>query len=196
MLSDPKAVFRKYITDRISLSDQEWAIIEPAWAVKKLRKHQYLLQEGEKWLHHGFVCEGCLRRYRLNSRGIEHIIQFSIENNWAGDRESLMEGTPTKYNIDAVEDTTLLIIHNNDFEMISRRIPAFHEMINTILQQRLNASQERIHTAISFTAEEKYRHLIETSPNLINRLPRHMLASYLGITPETLSRIRKQIAEK
>jgi CRP-like cAMP-binding protein len=196
MLSDPKAVLRKYITDRITLSDQEWAIIEKPWVVKKLRKHQYLMQEGEKWNHHGFVCEGCLRRYRLNSRGFEHIIQFSIENHWAGDRESLMEGTPTKYNIDAIEDTTLLIIHNNDFELISKRIPAFHEMINTILQQRLNASQERIHAALSFTAEEKYLHFIETSPYLINRIPRHMLASYLGITPETLSRIRKQIAEK
>src|SRR5262245_61867317 len=138
MLADPKAVLKKYITEKISLTDQEWAIIAAPWAVKKLRKHQYLLQEGEKWVHHGFVCEGCLRRYRLNSRGHEHIIQFSIENHWAGDRESLMEGTPTKYNIDAIEDTTLLIIHNNDFETICRSVPAFHEMINTILQQRLN----------------------------------------------------------
>ena len=188
-------LYQKF-SERIQLTEEEKEICASFFIPKKLRKRQYLLQEGEKWIHHGFVCEGCLRRYRLNSRGIEHIIQFSIENHWAGDRESLMEGTPTKYNIDAIEDTTLLIIHNNDFEMISKRIPAFHEMINNILQQRLNASQERIHAALSFTAEEKYLHFIETSPNLVNRVPRHMLASYLGIAPETLSRIRKQITEK
>jgi len=186
-------VFRKYIIERMTLSEEEWAIIEPLLTVRKLRKHQYLLQAGELWRYHGFVCEGCLRRYRVDSRGAEHILQFSAESNWAGDRESLMEDIPTKYNIDAIEDSTVLMIQRDDFDKVCRRIPAFNDMINTVLQRSLNASQDRIHASISFTAEEKYQYFIDTFPHLVNRVPRHMLASFLGIAPETLSRIRKQM---
>lgn len=189
-------IFKKYITEKVPLSGEEWAIIESVATIKKLRRHQYLLQEGDIWRCHAFVCEGCLRTYRTDDRGIEHIHQFSIENWWAGDKESLMNGTPSKYNIDAIEDTVVLIIRKDDFEMLCHKIPAFNELVHRILVRSLNASRERIHNAISLTAEEKYLNFIQSSPNLANRVPRHMLASYLGITPETLSRIKKQLVKK
>jgi len=189
-------VFKKYITDKVVLSETEWSQIEAVCSLKKLRKHQFLLQEGDIWRTHAFICQGCLRRYGIDDNGIEHTIQFSIENWWAGDRESLMSGTPSKYNIDAIEDSTVVLIKNNEFETLCKLIPAFNDLINNILFKSLNASQERIHASISLSAEEKYLHFIKNSPDIAARIPRHMMASYLGITPETLSRIRKQVTNK
>ncbi|MRG44625.1 cyclic nucleotide-binding domain-containing protein [Chitinophaga sp. SYP-B3965] len=185
-------VFKKYL----HLSETDWDIIAPVCTMKKLRKQQYLLQEGDVWRYHAFVCKGCLRRYRIDDKGDEHIIQFSIENWWAGDRESLLNNTPSKYNIDAIEDTEVVLIRNDDFNMLCQKLPAFNDFINNILNRSFNASQQRIDAAISLNAEEKYLHFIETFPHLANRVPRHMLASYLGITPETLSRIKNQVAKK
>ncbi|MEI9910246.1 MAG: Crp/Fnr family transcriptional regulator [Bacteroidota bacterium] len=188
--------FKKYISEKTVLSDRDWAIIKPLCIIKKLRKQQYLLQEGEIWKYHAFVCEGCLRRYSIDEKGIEHIIQFVIENWWAGDRESLANETPSRYNIDAIENSAVLLIRKDNFDIICKKIPEFNELMNTILQRSLNASQLRIEAAISFTAEEKYLHFIKSFPNIANRVPRRMLASYLSITPETLSKIKNQITKK
>jgi len=188
-------VFKKYLAEKMILSDADWAVIEPVCIIKKLKKHQFLLQEGDVWRYHAFVCKGCLRRYSIDAKGIEHIIQFSIENWWAGDRESLMNKTPSKYNIDAVEDSIILVIRNEDFDRLYQQLPAFNTMVNQILFRSFNASQERINATISMTAEEKYLYFINTFPALANRIPRHMVASYLGITPETLSRVKSNLSK-
>lgn len=189
-------VFKKYLAEKMDLSDNDWAVIEPVCIIKKLKKHQFLLQEGDVWRYHAFVCKGCLRRYSIDAKGIEHIIQFSIENWWAGDRDSLMNKTPSKYNIDAVEDTIVLVIRNEDFDRLCQQLPAFNNLINQILFRSFNASQERINATISLTAEEKYLHFIQKFPALANRIPRLMIASYLGITPETLSRVKSNLSKK
>lgn len=190
------AVFKKYISEKITISDEDWIWIESLCTIKKLRKQQYLLQEGDVWRYHAFVCAGCMRRYSVDDKGLEHIIQFNTENWWTGDRISLMDGTPSKYNIDAIENSVVLLIAGEDFDLICKKIPVFNDLINNILQRSLNASQERIHAAISLTAEEKYLNFLKSFPNLSNRIPRYMLASYLGITPETLSRIRNVVSKK
>lgn len=190
------AIFKKYISEKGELSEEDWAFIEPLCLIKKIRKQQYLLQEGDVWHYHAFVCEGLLRRYSVDDKGIEHVIQFCPENWWAGDRMSLMDGTPSRYNIDAIENSVVLLIEKRNFELICQKIPAFNNLINMILQRSLNAAQERIHVVISLSAEEKYLDFLNTFPNLANRVPRYMLASFLGITPETLSRIRNLVANK
>jgi CRP-like cAMP-binding protein len=188
-------VFKQYLAEKMTLTEADWAVIEPVCIIKKLKKHQFLLQEGDVWRYHAFVCKGVLRRYSIDAKGIEHIIQFSSENWWAGDRDSLMNKTPSKYNIDAVEDSIILVIRNEDFDRLYQQLPAFNTMVNQILFRSFNASQERINATISMTAEEKYLNFINTFPALANRIPRHMVASYLGITPETLSRVKSNLSK-
>lgn len=189
-------VFKKYVSDKITLTAEEWLLIEKVSIIKKLRKHQYLLQEGDVWRYNAFVCEGCLRRYRVDDKGNEHISYFSIENWWTGDRESLLSGEPAKSNIDAIEDSVVLLIAKENFQMLKNQIPVFRDFINELLDKSFSVSQNRIHAFISQTAEEKYLDFIKKYPQIANRIPQHMLASYLGVSAETLSRVRKQSAKK
>jgi len=189
-------VFRNYLTSKISLTEEELKMIEIASVFKKLRKRQYLLQEGDVWKMNAFVCQGCMRTYRVDDKGAEHILNFAVENWWTGDRESLMTGNPAKSNIDALEDSVVLLIEKEKLENLSVQIPALNNFLNSILQKSFNVSQNRIIANISYTAEEKYLNFIETRPEIANRVPQHMIASYLGISPETLSRVRTQMAKK
>jgi len=190
------SIFEAYLQQKITLTPAELEHIKSLSFIKKLRKKQYLLQEGDVWKYHAFITTGCLRTYTVDEKGLEHIISFAIENWWAGDKESLLTGEPSKFNIDAVEDSEVLLFTNSNFELICREIPAFNNMVNAILQKSFIASQNRINAAISYTAEEKYLNFIHKYPGFATRIPQSMIASYLGITPETLSRVRNQSTKK
>lgn len=189
-------IFSKYLTDKIELTEPELSRISSVSVIKKLRRKQYLLQEGDVWRHYAFVCQGCLRTYRLDENGNEHILKFSIENWWAGDRESLLTGRPSQCFIDALEESVVIMITKENFDKLCQEIPAFNNLVNELLNRTYIASQQRIHANITYTSEEKYRNFIEKYPDITSRVPLHMIASYLGISPETLSRIRTQFAKK
>ncbi|KGO86662.1 cyclic nucleotide-binding protein [Flavobacterium rivuli WB 3.3-2 = DSM 21788] len=189
-------VFQNYLNNKISLTDEEADLIKSVTIIKKLRKKQYLLQQGDVWGYNAFITQGCLRTYSVDEKGMEHVLSFAVENWWIGDRESLLSGEPSRFNIDAIEDSEVAIIRKVDFDRLCREIPAFNDMVNLILQKSFVASQNRIHSAISFTAEEKYLNFIQKYAGFALRIPQNMIASYLGITPETLSRIRNQSAKK
>jgi len=188
--------FQKYLKDKIPLSDEESGMIQAVSVIKKLRKNQYLLQEGDIWRFNAFVCQGCLRTYSVDDKGNEHIINFAQEGWWIGDRESLATGNPSKYNIDAVEESIVLLINKDNFTILMKNIPQFAELVIQIIERSFVASQERINANISGDAEKKYQYFMGKYPRLALRIPQHMIASYLGITPETLSRVRKNYQKK
>jgi CRP-like cAMP-binding protein len=189
-------VFRKYVEGRILLTEEQYGRLQSLCIIKKLRKKQYLLQEGDAWKYHAFITKGCMRTYSIDEKGLEYIIYFGIENWWIGDKESLMFNQPSKYNIDAVEDSEVVLFTDPNFNLACKEIPAFNDMINNILQRSFANSQSRIQAAISYTAEEKYLNFLNKYPGFATRIPQNMIASYLGITPETLSRVRNITAKK
>lgn len=188
--------FRKYLEDKIALTDQDFELIESVSSFKKLRKRQYLLQEGDVCRFNAFVCSGFLRYYYVDKKGQEHIMQFAPENYWTGDRESMDSGLPSKYNVDAIEDSEVLLLKKEDFELIRKTVPAFDDFVNRTLKRNVLVLQERIHVSLSLSAEEKYSNFISKYPSISNRIPLHMIASYLGVSPETLSRVRSQATKK
>lgn len=188
--------FQQYLDQKISLTDSEKELIHSVSILKKLRKKQYLLQEGDVWKYHAFITKGCMRTYAVDDKGIEHIIYFGIENWWIGDRESLLNQTPSRLNIDAIEDAEVVLFTDPNFQMLCTTIPAFRDMIHAIISKSLSVNQNRVLSGISKTAEEKYVDFIQKYADFAIRLPQAMIASYLGIKPETLSRIRNTIAKK
>ena len=183
-------VFKAYVLKHAQVSDDEFALIEAASRIKKLRKKQYLLQEGDVSRDHCFILGGLLRTYSVDDKGNEHIIRFATKDWWISDRESLLTGLPSKFNIDAIEDSTVLLWSAAQMEEIMDKLPGFNKMINGILNKSFITSQNRIHEAISSTAEEKYNNFVTRYPDFALRVPQSMIASYLGVAPETLSRLR------
>ena len=163
---------------------------------KKIRKRQYFLQEGEVCKYMAFIVKGAMRQYSVDDKGVEHIFRLSIENWWAGDRESNINLTPQVYNIDAWEDTEFLQVTRADFLSQLSSIPAINELIRNLDERFAIATQKRLNAQISLTAEKRYSELANSYPEFLQRFPQHIVASYLGITKETLSRIRKQPVKK
>jgi len=178
--------------NKTPLSSEEEALIMATFQPKKLRKKQYFLQEGDVCKYAGFVVKGAMRQYSVDDKGIEHIVHLFIENYWANDRESSTMLTPSKYNIDAWEDTEMLVITRAEMLDLMDKIPALVQMIRLMDERNAIANQRRLSSTISNTAEKRYEEFAENHPQFIQRFPQHIIASYLGITKETLSRIRKQ----
>lgn len=194
----PYEALRKYINSYAGteLSDDEFEQISAAFLPRKYRRKQYLLQAGEVCKYIAFVLQGAFRQYSVDDKGIEHIIFLGIENWWVGDRESFIMLTPSAFNIDAVEDSEVLLITSENMQHLTASVPAMARMISRLDQRNFIASQKRIHASLSLTAEERYLDLLEHNPVFLQRFPQNMIASFLGITPETLSRIRKKALQK
>jgi len=188
--------FINYLKDKIDLSNDEIDLIRAVATLKKLRRHQYLLQEGEIWRYNAFVASGFLRAFSVDDKGQEHILNFAPENHWTGDRESLVNHTPSHLNIDAIEDSEVVLITKENFDRICIQIPQLNDLVNAILHKSFLTSQRRIHDIISLSAEDKYRSFLEKFPAIAQRVPQHMIASYIGVTPETLTRIRRKSAKE
>lgn len=189
-------LFLKSLTDKAPFTPEELELVKTQLKPKKLRKKQYLLQEGDPCNFVAFVEKGVLRSYTINEKGTEHIIQFALEGWTISDMYSFLTGEPARYTIDAIEDAELVLISKTAQEELLRQLPKYETYMRLQLTGAYIAMQRRLTSIISSTLEERYAAFMTQYPNIAQRVPQHMIASYMGLTPETLSRVRKKIALK
>lgn len=177
------------------LTEEEKAVFKSVLIPSRLRKRQYFLQAGDECKNFAFIIKGAMRRYTVDEKGVEHIDMLAIEDWWMGDRESYALSTPSIYNIEAFEATEMLTLNRPD-SLILRAIPAWCEMLHQLDENNNVANQKRIASSISLSAEKRYIDYAARYPKFILRFPQHFIASYLGITKDTLSRIKRNLLLK
>ena len=189
-------LLKKHINNRVPLTDEEFNICTKFFITKKLKKHQFLLNEGDVCKYLAFVNSGCLRQYSIDNKGIEHIIQFAIEDWWISDPHSFLTGLPATYNIDALQDSEVLLIEKSTRDKLLDACPKMERFFRLLIEANHVASHQRISDSLSASAEERYLKFIKSYPKLFEQVPQSHIASYLGITPQSLSRIRKELSQK
>jgi len=189
-------LLRSHIEKRVSLTDEEFDSISKFFIPKRLKKKQFLLNEGEVCRHGGFVNYGCLRQYTIDNKGAEHIIQFAIEDWWVSDLHSFLSGKPSTDKIDALEDSEVLLLEKSARDELLDSYPKMEKFFRILIEANHVATNQRIADSLSTTAEERYLKFIKTYPKLFEQISQIHIASYLGITPQSLSRIRKELSHK
>ncbi len=181
------------ISRHISLTNEEIDFFTSLLKSKTLANGEFLLREGEICKYETFVTSGCLKTYYLDENGFEHIIDFSIEEWWADDLYSLLTQTPSKSNIKAIEDTEILQISKTDLELLYQKVPGFERFFRILFQNAYITQREQINQALSASAEERYLLFIKKKPYAEERFSQKDIASYLGVTPQFFSSLKKKL---
>ena len=189
-------LLKVHIEKRVHLTDEEFRRCTTFFTSRKIRKRQFLLHEGEICKSLAFVTGGCLRNYTIDAKGEEHIIQFAISDWWISDFCSFLAGTPSTTNIDALQDSDLLLLERGARERMFEAIPATERFFRLLQEANYIATHKRINDALSASAEEQYLTFLKTYPAVAEQIPQNQIASYLGITPQSLSRIRKELLQR
>lgn len=187
---------KTYLQKSIALTDEQFDSVAKDLKVKKFDKNEILLSKGEISTKTYFVTDGLLRSYSIDSKGKTHIIQFAPELWWMSERNGVLFNEASEFFIDAIEPTEAIIISKDFMVNAAQLVPCFGDLNNKMLNNAIRFMQKRINMLLSATAEERYLDFIKLYPNLTLRVPQWMIASYLGITPESLSRVRKDLAHK
>ena len=181
------------ISRHISLTNEEIDLFTSLLKSKSLANGEFLLREGEICKYESFVTRGCLKTYYQDEAGLEHIIDFSIEEWWADDLYSLLTQTPSKSNIKAIEDTEILQISKTDLELLYQKVPRFERFFRILFQNAYITQREQINQALSASAEERYLLFIKKKPYAETRFSQKDIASYLGVTPQFFSSLKKKL---
>jgi len=187
---------KAYLQKKVAITDEQFALISDKLKVKHFEKHEMILMQGDISAHGYFVVEGLLRSYSIDSKGKAHVIQFAPEQWWLSERNGMLYNEASDFFIDAIEDTYAIVVPSDFILQAANVVPCMSDFNHTILNNAIRFMQKRINMLLSATAEERYLDFIKLYPNLTLRVPQWMIASYLGITPESLSRVRKDLAHK
>lgn len=185
-----------YLHEKGQLTPEDLELVTQAAVPKRVRKQQYLLEEGEVSDFLGFVVKGSFRLFRIGADQEEHIMRFAIENWWISDFISFMSGQPSNCYIEALEDSELIRFSKEKWNELLAASPNFKQIIDALTARNFEAHQDRIFSNISEPAEVRYEKFVQQYPTLYNRIPLYMIASFLGLTRETLSRVRKQAGKR
>jgi len=184
-----------YFENYLPLDEREKSIVEDIFKERRVKRRQFILQDGDVCKHNTFVVEGCFRMYMVDDKGKEHNLQFAIENWWIGDIGSFHSEEPSKLYIEALENSVILQIKKQDQLRLFVEYPKFNRIFRVMTENAFVNAQRRILRNISSTAEERYLDFLRRYPHLFNRISNVQIASYLGVTPEFLSTIRKRLAK-
>ncbi|GAB2676050.1 Crp/Fnr family transcriptional regulator [Flavihumibacter cheonanensis] len=184
-----QALFREHIERITPLTDTEFDYIYGHLKTKKLKKHQFLVQEGDRVINDHFVIKGCLKAYLTDNKGKEHILQFAMEDWWISDYQALIKETPATLTIDCIEDCELLTLSLHNREKLCSEMHKIEHFFRQKLTNGYVGLQQRILSMLNNTAKERYDMLLASNPALFQRVPKQLIASYLGVTRETLSRL-------
>lgn len=185
-----------YFEKRTALSEGDKQIIRESYKIKKLKKKEFLFRQGEVCKYEGFVSLGSFRLFFTDDKGLEHVLYFAFENWWVGDIASFYDHEPSALNVQALQDSELLVIDEVHKENLFTKVPALEKVFRVITQKHLTVLQKRFLVTVSANAEARFNELIERCPTIEQLVPQHQIASYLGILPESLSRMKKQIAKR
>ncbi len=189
-------IFARYLRTHIEISDDDLELIRIGSIEKRLRKWQPLFQDGDVWLTNCFIASGCLRIYRIGGDGKDHTFRFGVDNWWVTDVESYNHETPSRFDVEALAASTVIIWTKKKWMELMVTIPVLREFQEALMARSYEASQRRIYSLISSSAEEKYNEFQKTYPGVFNQVPLHMVASYLGVSRETVSRLRKELTKR
>jgi CRP-like cAMP-binding protein len=190
------AVLRAYLEARAAFGEQDLDRVRAAFLFKTLAAGDFLQRAGEVARYAVFVASGCLRNYVIDAKGKEHIVQFAPETWWLADGASLNSGAPSTYFIDAIEASALLLIDGPSHQQLVTDVAPYAAAFRTGLQRHAAAKDQRIVSSLSASARERYLEFLRVYPSIAQRVPQSMLASYLGMTPETVSRIRRDLSRR
>jgi CRP-like cAMP-binding protein len=186
----------RFIAKYITLNAEERNFFHSLLRTRKVKKRNFLLQEGEICDFEAFIIKGCVRSYYLDKEGVETILLFAVEEWWVSDITSFADRKPSNLFIETIEDSELLILDYAGKNRLLERIPAFEHMYRLLVQRSLGVLQQRFYSTISETAEERYKQFLEKYPLVAQRVPQHQIARYIGVSPEFLSKVRSGLFKK
>ena len=182
-----------YLRKHVSLTEQEEKLLLSRASYRKFLKGQFVVQQGDVCKYESFVVSGCMKTFYQDNEGHEHIVMFAIENWWASDFESLITNTPATYSIQCLENTELIQFTYENRELLYEEIPKLERVYRIIFQRALIVSEKRIIRNFALPSKDRYLQFRAQYPEIDQRVPQYMIASYLGITKEFLSKIRGQL---
>lgn len=189
-------LLRKNIQQYIQITDDEFTQFSLNFVVKKVQRKSFLLREGDICKFEAFVTKGCLRIYYLDEKGTSQTLYFAVEGWWATDIDSFTNQVPSILNIEALEDTEVLMVSNQHKDLLYAALPKVEKMFRIMNQKSVVTLQRRLISSLGKTAESRYLEFIEKYPKLEQRLNQQQMAAYLGISHEFLSKIRKKLVRK